>query len=219
MSEGIALGTVCTHCASSSSCIAHCSGSVLPCTGSVRARSFRRVPWQSGHGDSLMNGSTRLRPFASFALSSALSTVRAALKYVKSISPARFCFFKWYMMCRFSAGPCSTISFSWAVRSLYGTSVRTPISRHTSTMTDHMSERHGATAPCSIVRFGSAISVESSTVRTIPVPEQVGHAPPELNARSSAPSACTSAPHTGQMIGRSSATFGVGSSMWPFGQV
>ena len=86
-------------------------------------------------------------------------------------------------------------------------------------MTDHMSERHGATAPCSIVKFGSAMSVESSTVRTMPVPEQVGHAPPELNARSSAPSACTSAPHTGQMIGRSSATFGVESSMWPFGQV
>lgn len=49
--------------------------------------------------------------------------------------------------------------------------------------------------------------------------DAIEHVPPELNARSSAPSACTSAPHTGQMTGRSSATFGVGSSMWPFGQV
>ena len=49
-------------------------------------------------------------------------------------------------------------------------------------MSDHISCRHGATAPSSSERFGSAISVDSSTLRTTPVPPQVGHAPPLLKA-------------------------------------
>ena len=55
----------------------------------------------------------------------------------------------------FSAGPSNTISFSLSVKSRNGTSVRTPISRHTSVIRSHISDLHGATAPSSIVRLSS----------------------------------------------------------------
>ena len=64
--------------------------------------------------------------------------------------------------------------------------VRTPISRQTSVISDHISEFQGATAPSSIERFSSGMRVERSTVRTVPVPPQVRQAPPLLKARSSA---------------------------------
>ena len=68
-------------------------------------------------------------------------------------------------------------------------SVLTPISLQTSVISDHIKEFQGATAPSSIVRFSSGISVDSSTVLIIPVPPQVLQAPCELKANSSAPGA------------------------------
>lgn len=112
----------------------------------------------------------------------------------------------------FTAGPWNTMSRSFGVRSLNGTSVRTPIARATSFMIDHISVCHGSTAPSSIVRLSSGTRVDSSTVRTMPVPSQVGQAPRLLNARSSAPGAVTGAPHSGQTMGFSKATFMVGST-------
>ena len=49
-----------------------------------------------------------------------------------------------------------------------------------------MSWRHDATAPSWMLKRSSGTNVLSSTCRTIPVPEHVGHAPPPLNASSSA---------------------------------
>ena len=76
--------------------------------------------------------------------------------------------------------------FSASVRSLKGTSVRTPISLHTSFIRDHIREFHGATAPWSMVRESSGTRVLLSTVRTTPVPPQVRQAPWLLNDSPSA---------------------------------
>lgn len=89
-------------------------------------------------------------------------------------------------MCLFSAGPSKTISRSRSVSSLNGTSVRTPIARQTSAISDHIREFHGATAPSSIESDSSGTRVDLSTVQTAPVPSQVRHAPRLLNASSSA---------------------------------
>ncbi|MDD5890960.1 MAG: hypothetical protein PUC72_00285 [Bacteroidales bacterium] len=70
-----------------------------------------------------------------------------------------------------------------------GTSVRTPISRAMSFISDHISEPQGATAPSSMVRFSSGTRVDSSTVRTMPVPPQQRQAPSLLKASCSAPGA------------------------------
>ena len=80
-------------------------------------------------------------------------------------------------MCFFSAGPLKTMSFSRSVSSRKGTSVRTPISRQTSVIRDHIRLFQGATAPSSMDRESSGTSVSLSTVRTIPVPSQVRQAP------------------------------------------
>ena len=90
-------------------------------------------------------------------------------------------------MWRFSAGPWKTISRSSGVSSQNGTSVRTPISRQMSFMRSHMRLPHTTTAPSSMVLLSSGTSVDSSTVRTKPVPWQVGQAPSELKASDSAP--------------------------------
>ena len=66
-------------------------------------------------------------------------------------------------------------------------SVRTPMARHTSVISDHMRLFQGATAPSSIVRLSSGIRVLLSTVLTVPVPPQHLQAPWELKASSSAP--------------------------------
>ena len=89
-------------------------------------------------------------------------------------------------MCFFSAGPWKTMSFSFLVRSRNGTSVRTPIWRQMSVISDHIRLFHGATAPPSMVRESSGTSVSKSTVRTMPVPLHFWQAPCELNASSSA---------------------------------
>ena len=81
------------------------------------------------------------------------------------------------------------MSFSRSVSSRKGTSVRTPMARQTSTISDHISEFQGATAPCSMVRLSSGTRVARSTVRTTPVPPQVRQAPWLLKASSSAPGA------------------------------
>ena len=60
---------------------------------------------------------------------------------------------------------------------LNGTSVRTPIARQTSVISDHISVFHGATAPSSIESDSSGTRVARSTVRTMPVPPQVEQAP------------------------------------------
>ncbi len=121
-------------------------------------------------------------------------------------------------MWRFSAGPSKTMRRSSGVSSLKGTSVRTPISRTTSVMSDHMNWFHGATAPCSMVRLSSGTSTSRLTSRTVPVPEQAGHAPSPLNASCSALGPKNSAPHSGQTIGRSAATLMVGGAACPLGQ-
>ena len=78
------------------------------------------------------------------------------------------------------------MSFSPSVRSLKGTSVLTPIARQTSVMRDHIRLFQGATAPSSMVRDSSGTRVDSSTVRTVPVPPQPLQAPWLLKASSSA---------------------------------
>ena len=60
------------------------------------------------------------------------------------------------------------------------------MARHTSVISDHISVFHGATAPSSMVRLSSGTSDAISTVRTVPVPSQEGHAPCELKDNSSA---------------------------------
>ena len=77
---------------------------------------------------------------------------------------------------------------------------------------------HGATAPCSMVRLSSGTSTSRLTSRTVPVPEQAGHAPSPLNASCSALGPKNSAPHSGQTIGRSAATLMVGGAACPLGQ-
>ena len=78
------------------------------------------------------------------------------------------------------------MSFSLSVNSRKGRSVRTPISRQTSTISDHIRVFQGATAPCWMVRESSGTRVAGSTVRTMPVPPQVRQAPWLLKASSSA---------------------------------
>ena len=67
--------------------------------------------------------------------------------------------------------------FRVGVSSRKGTLVRTPISRQTSVISDHISVFQGATAPSSMVRESSGTRVARSTVRTMPVPPQVRQAP------------------------------------------
>ena len=98
------------------------------------------------------------------------------------------------------------MSRSRCVSSQNGTSVRTPISRAMSFISDHISVCHGATAPSSIVRLSSGTRVASSTMRTMPVPPQRRHAPCELNASSSALGALKRAPHTGHSSSAPAAT-------------
>ena len=64
----------------------------------------------------------------------------------------------------------------------------------------------GLTAPSSIVSDSSGTSAARSTSRTMPVPAQVGHAPPELNASSSALGAQKVSPHSGHVSARPAAT-------------
>ena len=78
------------------------------------------------------------------------------------------------------------MSFSLSVSLQNGTSVRTPISRQISVISDHIRLFHGATAPSSMLSDSSGTSVARSTVRTMPVPLHVEQAPCELNASSSA---------------------------------
>ena len=110
------------------------------------------------------------------------------------------------------------MAFSASVSSENGTSVRTPIARQTSVISDHISEFHGATAPSSIDRRSSGTSVARSTARTTPVPPQARQAPWPLNASSSADGAKKAAPHSGQVSSRPAATASVGGRKWPFGQ-
>ncbi len=120
-------------------------------------------------------------------------------------------------MCFFTAGPWNTMSRSSGVSSQNGTSVRTPMAPQTCFMRSHMSEPHGSTAPSSMLMDSSGTSDASSTVRTMPVPPQVGQAPALLKARSSAPGSMNSTPHTGQTVARPSATSMLGGTWWPLG--
>ena len=118
-------------------------------------------------------------------------------------------------MWRFSAGPSKTISRSCWVSSQNGTSVRTPISRATCFMRSHISEPQGSTAPWSMLSDSSGTRAARFTVRTSPVPWQVGQAPPELNERSSAAGPKKLWPHAGQVKGCSAATARLGSQRAP----
>ena len=112
---------------------------------------------------------------------------------------------------RFSAGPCSTISRSASLSSVYGTSMRTPRSATTCGMNEKPNIDQGATAPSAIVFDGSGTSAAPSIARTTPVPEHVGQAPSELKASASAPGGEKAAPHTGHVRSSPAATSMVGS--------
>ena len=109
------------------------------------------------------------------------------------------------------------MAFSRGERSRKGTSVRTPMARQTSVISDHISEFHGATAPWSMVSPSSGTNVARSTSRICPVPWHRGQAPPPLKAKSSAPGGWKVAPQVGQTSGRSAATSSEGGTAWPFG--
>ena len=102
------------------------------------------------------------------------------------------------------------MSRSLSVNWLNGTSVRTPMARQTSVITDHISVFHGNTAPWSMVNVSSGTKVDSSTVRTVPVPSHVGQAPLLLNESSSAEGAKKCVPHSGQINSCPAATFNEG---------
>ena len=89
-------------------------------------------------------------------------------------------------MCFFSIGPSYTMSCSSFVKSLNGTSVLTPIARHTSVIKDHIKLFQGATAPSSIVKSLLGINESIFTVSIVPIPPHLGQAPEELKAYSSA---------------------------------
>ena len=116
-------------------------------------------------------------------------------------------------------GPSYTMAFSSSVRSRKGTSVRTPIARTTSVISDHIRLFQGATAPSSMVRLSSGTRVDRSTVRTVPVPPQHAQAPAELKASSSAPITLTYSPQTGQCTSFSAAQSRVWGTSCPFGHL
>lgn len=62
----------------------------------------------------------------------------------------------------------------------------------------------------SMLLVSSGTREARSTIRTIPVPEQVGHAPAELNDSCSADGGCMSWLQDAHRIGNSAATFIVG---------
>ena len=174
----------------------------------ARAASLSRVPSQSGQVRSTRNFATLANRFSSTARSSSLSTVRRALRNVKSRSCTPF--IEVTTICFFSSGPLNTISRSASVSSRNGTFVRTPNSRTMSGCTLNPNVRHGTTAPSSMLSDSSGTRVASSTSRTMPVPWQRGQAPVELNAKSSAPGGIIRSPHSSQNIGDSAATAIVG---------
>ena len=90
-------------------------------------------------------------------------------------------------MWRFSGGPLKTMPRSRGVSWLKGTFVRTPMAPQTCFMRSHIRLPQGLTAPSSMERVSSGTSAARFTVREMPVPPQVGQAPPLLKARSSAP--------------------------------
>src|SRR5699024_7031279 len=105
--------------------------------------------------------------------------------------------------------------FSAGVREANGISVRTPISRATSFINDHINAFQLATAPSSMLKRSSGTSVDSSTVQTTPVPSQVGHAPWLLKASSSADGGSKTASQTGQTNDFPLATSKLGSKTCP----
>ena len=182
-------GTPRTQSTAASKVIALASARFSPPTRGARAASLSLVPPQSGQVFSSRNLATRFSPFSSLALASAFSTVYTALKYVKSSSAKSSPFFGLYRMCFLTAGPLKTMSRSLGVRSLNGTSVRTPIAPATCFIRSHINEPHGSTAPSSMLFDSSGTSAARFTLRTMPVPAQSGHAPAELKAKDSAPGA------------------------------
>ena len=73
-----------------------------------------------------------------------------------------------------------------------------------------MREFQGATAPWSMVSDSSGTRVDSSTVRTTPVPPHRLQAPSLLKEKLSALGPSKDTPHTGQTSGRPAATFSEG---------
>ena len=110
------------------------------------------------------------------------------------------------------------MSRSCSVSSENGTSVRTPIARHTSVIRDHISEFQGATAPSSMERDSSGTKTASFTVLTTPVPPQFLQAPLLLKEKLSALGPSNEAPHSGQTSGFPAATWIDGGSRCPLGQ-
>ena len=74
-SGGSVAGTAATQTAASARVMAAASARPIPATRGALAASERRVPPQSGQGPSVRKRLTRLRPFSSFALARAFSTV------------------------------------------------------------------------------------------------------------------------------------------------
>lgn len=83
---------------------------------------------------------------------------------------------------------------------------------HTFFMRSNISDPQGRTAPSAMEIDSSGTSDASSTVRTMPVPEHVGQAPPPLKERSSAEGAQNSRPQAAQRMGLPAATLSAGTA-------
>ena len=117
-----------------------------------------------------------------------------------------------------TSGPLYTMSLSSSVRSLNGTSTRTP--RDSATLYIQLMPNmfQDSTAPWPRVLSQSGTSLETSTSLTMPVPEHLGQAPSLLNASDSALGPSKEAPHSGQTSAFPAATSVDGGRRCPFGQ-
>ena len=178
ISSGSVCGTPATHSTRSERVIWHTSARPSPRTFGSRARADRRVPPQSGQTPFLQKTLHPLHTLLILHLCQGifhriggvvigkihLSGLIGRLGFVKNML-----LFRGAVDTRYPA--------LLAVSSRKGTSVRTPIARHTSVISDHIRVLQGATAPSSMVSESSGTSVASSTVRTMPVPPHVRQAP------------------------------------------
>ena len=110
------------------------------------------------------------------------------------------------------------MALSSSVRSLKGTSTRTPSASATRYIQLIPNMFQDSTAPCASVLSQSGTSLDLSTSLTMPVPEQRGHAPSLLKAMYSALGPSKKAPHSGQTRTLPAATSMDGGWRCPFGQ-
>ena len=110
------------------------------------------------------------------------------------------------------------MSRSSSVRSLNGTSMRTPRASATRYIQLIPNMFQDSTAPSARVLFQSGTSFDLSISLTMPVPEHLGQAPSLLKARDSALGPSNDAPHSGQVSDLPAATSMDGGCRCPLGQ-